>query len=327
MDLLTTPAWKWQAALSANEITSVALIEACLSQIERLNHQSLGLNAMITVAPLASLITQAQTLDNERRSGLVRSPLHGIPIVIKDIFNTAPALAMPTTCGAAALAPAVGRDNCRLVDRLLGAGMIILGKTNLTEFCGLRASGMRMGLSSLGGQTQSPYIRDGLDEQDTPLGHTHAGGSSSGSAVAVAAGFAPISIGSETCGSLVVPANRAGLYSLKITNERAAGMLRAGMHRLSLSFDSVGAMARSARDLEDIIRILVPGLEAVCMPPCLPSTAFKGFRLGFVNPDAWRYSNELCFTALDVRERLVSCRIHPLPLDGQWVLTLWMKGA
>ena len=303
MDLLTTLAGEWQAALQSSETTSCALVEACVQQIERLNRQNSCLNAIISVAPLDSLLMQAQQLDDERAFAL-RSPLHGIPIVIKDIFITEAALGMPTTCGAAALDSAIGHRNCTLVERLLAAGLIIVGKANLTEFCGLRARAMRLGLSSLGGQTQSPYVIGGLDEADTLLGNTHAAGSSSGPAVSVSGGFAPIAIGSETSGSLIAPANRAGLYSLKVTNSKAAPLC-AGMYRLSSYYDSIGPLAKSATDLADITSILID-TPTLRVPARLRSAAFDGFKVGFVDPDSWRYSDDMCYVAPTARAQLVS---------------------
>ncbi|KAF2168032.1 hypothetical protein M409DRAFT_53365 [Zasmidium cellare ATCC 36951] len=302
MDLLTTPAWKWQEALKAGKTTSRELAEACVRQIERFNHENACLNAIISTAPLDSLFAQAQKLDDERPSGL-RSPLHGSPIVIKDIFITDASLGMPTTCGAAALASAVGRKNCALVEKLLSAGLIIVGKGNLSEFCGLRAKDMRVGLSSLGGQTHSPYISGGLNEADQMLGNTHPGGSSSGPAVSVAAGFAPIAIGSDTSGSLIVPANRAGLYSLRITNAKVAPMCT-GMQRMSSYYDSIGAMAKSARDLADITRILLGGVNGDRLVRPNPA-AFEGFSIGFVNPELWRYSDDVCYVEAPTRSQLV----------------------
>ncbi|KAK4505041.1 hypothetical protein PRZ48_003004 [Zasmidium cellare] len=298
MDLLDTPAWKWQEALHAGKTTSRALVEAFVRQIERLKH----LNAVISIAPLEILLTQARKLDEERSSSL-RSLLHGIPVVIKDIFITDPSLGMPTTCGAAALASAVGRKNCPLVDALLAAGLIIVGKGNLSEFCGLRAKDMRLGLSSIGGQTRSPYIPDDLDEADTMLGNTHPGGSSSGPAVSVAAGFAPIGIGSDTSGSLIVPANRAGLYSLKVTNARAES-LSTGMQRMSSYYDSIGAMTKSTRDLANITRVLL-GLPNSDGPALSNDNAFDGFKIGFVNPEHWRYSDDVCYLEAATRKQLV----------------------
>ena len=102
-----------------------------------------------------------------------------------------------------------------MIQHLINSGLIILGTANLTEFCGLKYAGMAAGWSPMGGQTQSPYIFGGLETGEKLIGHSSAGGSSSGAAAAVAAGFAPLSVGTECCGSLVTPANRAGLYALK----------------------------------------------------------------------------------------------------------------
>ena len=141
-----------------------------------------------------------------------RRPLEGIPILVKD--NIATGDAQPTTAGALALEGATAVRDATVVTRLREAGAVLLGKTNLTEFANILAVGMPSGYSSLGGQVLNPYAPE-VDARGTPF--VPPGGSSSGSAVAVAAGLAAAAIGTETSGSLLSPANMNGLVTVKPT--------------------------------------------------------------------------------------------------------------
>jgi amidase len=136
LDLLTATATDLQRLLEAGKTTSVELVQAYLAQIER--HEP-ELHAFISVAPRHLLLAAAADRDAERRQGRPRGPLHGIPVVLKDSFMTAPELGMGTTAGAWALVGARARANSAVAQRLLDGGMIILGKTNLTV-CFLRRS-------------------------------------------------------------------------------------------------------------------------------------------------------------------------------------------
>src|SRR5207247_8843977 len=135
-------------------------------------------------------------------------PLAGIPILLKD--NIATGDGQHTTAGSLALATARGNRDATLVARLRRAGAVILGKANLTEFANILAIDMPSGYSSLGGQVKNPYA-PGLDERGVPV--VPPGGSSSGSAVAVAAGLCAAAIGTETSGSLLSPATQNGVVT------------------------------------------------------------------------------------------------------------------
>jgi Asp-tRNA(Asn)/Glu-tRNA(Gln) amidotransferase A subunit family amidase len=180
---------------------------------------------MIALNPAA--VDEAVALDEERRLGRVRGPLHGIPVVIKDNYETRD---MPTTGGSAALAGfTTGRDAFQ-VQKLRDAGVVILGKTNLHEL----AAGI-ITISSLGGQTRNPY-----DPARTP------GGSSGGTAAAVAASFAVAGMASDTCGSIRIPAANNNLFGLRGT----AGLSsRTGIIPLSHTQDIGGPLARTVVDL------------------------------------------------------------------------------
>ena len=162
-------------------------------------------------------------------------PLAGIPILVKD--NIATGDRQHTTAGSLALAEARARRDATLVARLRAAGAVILGKANLTEFANILAIDMPSGYSSLGGQVRNPYAPDALDERGVPL--VSPGGSSSGSAVAVAAGLCAAAIGTETSGSLLSPATQNGLVTVKPT----VGLIsRAGILPIAHSQDTAGPL-------------------------------------------------------------------------------------
>jgi len=214
-----------QAMMKDGKSTARDLAQAHLARIAAYDKQGPGLNAMIALNPRA--IEDADGLDAERRQGKVRGPLHGIPIVIKDNYETRD---LPTTGGSMALAGFMtGRDAFQ-VRKLRDAGAVILGKTNLHEL----AAGI-ITISSLGGQTRNPY-----DPARTP------GGSSGGTAAAVAASFAVAGMASDTCGSIRIPAANNNLFGLRGT----AGLSsRTGIIPLSHTQDIGGPLARTVTDL------------------------------------------------------------------------------
>ncbi len=183
-----------------------------------------------------------------RASRRARRPLEGIPVLVKD--NIATADLQHTTAGSLALAEARGRQDATVVALLRQAGAIILGKANLTEFANILAIDMPAGYSSLGGQVRNPYAPQ-LDERDVPI--VSPGGSSSGSAAAVAAGLAAAAIGTETSGSLLSPACQNGLVTVKPT----VGLLsRAGIVPIAHSQDTAGPLTRNVRDAAILLNVL-----------------------------------------------------------------------
>ncbi|KAK3682983.1 amidase signature domain-containing protein [Podospora appendiculata] len=281
-DVLVTGATDLVCLLQTENITSVQIVEQYLRQIE--HHESF-LNAFISVAPRDKVLRAAAALDEERQGGRLRSPLHGIPIVLKDCFITASELGMDTTAGSWALVGAKASKNSVIAQKLVDAGMIILGKTNMTEFAGMKTTMAMPGWSSRGGQTLSPYVGK-IKEGETILGHSAPGGSSTGSAVAVAAGFSPLAMGAETIGSIVTPASRAALYALKPT----VGVQDAeGMYTLTDFFDSPGPMAKLPGDLLALAEIL---LGRSFRSEGLGS--WEGLSVGFLDPAVWRMADEMC---------------------------------
>ncbi|RFU73057.1 amidase [Trichoderma arundinaceum] len=281
-DPLTTTAVELQHQLVSGRLTSVQLVETYLAQIDAYNP---SVNAFISLAPRDAIRNIAAALDAERAAGASRGPFHGIPIVLKDSIMTAPGLGMPTTAGSFALAEAKCKGNAPLVQKLVDAGLIILGKGNLTEFCGLKTSAMMPGWSAFGGQTLSPYVGE-IEDNETILGHSSPGGSSTGSAVAVAAGFAPLSIGSETTGSIMVPASRAALYAIKPT---FGDVEMRGIFSLSELYDVAGPLAKSPRDLVPLAELLL-GRKLTSAG----QKNWEGLSVGFVDPRIWNLGDSMC---------------------------------
>ncbi|MEV4095785.1 amidase [Streptosporangium saharense] len=183
--------------LASGRVTSVRLVRAYQARInayEQAYADQPGVNAVIRMDPTA--IADAARLDAERRRGHVRGPLHGIPILVKDNYDTGD---LPTSSGSLALRHWRPADDAEQVARLRAAGAIVVAKTNLHEF----ASGVET-ISSLGGQTRNPY-----DQTRNP------GGSSGGTGAGVAAGFGAAGLGSDTCGSIRSPAAHNSLVGLR----------------------------------------------------------------------------------------------------------------
>jgi amidase len=214
-----------QAAMTRGETTSKDLVTAYLARIAAYDRSGPALNALITVNPRA--LEAADALDRERASKGPRGPLHGIPVVMKDNFETAD---MPTTGGSIALAGFMPNRDAFQVQKLRDAGVVIVGKTNLHEL----AAGITS-ISSLGGQTRNPY-----DPARNP------GGSSGGTAAAVAANFAAGGMGSDTCGSIRIPSANNNLVGLRGTLGLSS---RRGIIPLSHTQDIGGPLARTVTDL------------------------------------------------------------------------------
>lgn len=214
-----------QAALASGALTSRQLVLAYLARIAAYDQIGPSLNSIVTLNPAA--LAQADALDKERASKGPRGPLHGIPVLVKDNFDT---LDMPTSGGALALATLQPSQDAYQVDKLRSAGAIILGKTAMHEL----AAGTTT-ISSLTGQSRNPY-----DLLRSP------GGSSGGTGAAIAASFAAAGMGSDTCGSIRIPAAYQNLFGLRTTRGLAS---RTGVIPLSDTQDVAGPLARSVADL------------------------------------------------------------------------------
>jgi amidase len=266
-------------ALASGQITATALTKGYLARIEAYDRDGPLLNSVRALNPDALAI--AGKLDDTKPS--VRRPLAGVPLLVKD--NIATGDQQPTTAGSLALEGARARDDATVVKLLRDAGAVILGKTNLTEFANMLAIDMPAGYSSLGGQVKNPYAPALMDDRGIPV--VLPGGSSSGSAVAVAAGLCAASIGTETSGSLLYPASQNGLVTVKPT----VGLIsRAGILPISHSQDTAGPMARTVRDAAMLLNVLAakdpldPATQRQRRPPDytagLDDDAMKGARIG-----------------------------------------------
>jgi amidase len=227
-----------QASMVARDRTARSLTERYLSRIEELDRRGPELRAVIETNPDALQI--AEQLDAERRAGKVRGPLHGIPVLLKDNIDTHDR--MTTTAGSLALEGSIPPRDSFVAARLRAAGAVLLGKANLSEWANFRGSSSTSGWSARGGQCRNPYA---LERSPS--------GSSSGSAVAVAANLAPVAIGTETDGSITAPSTNCGIVGIKPT----VGLWsRSGIIPISHSQDTAGPMTRTVRDAAILLGVI-----------------------------------------------------------------------
>jgi amidase len=233
-----------QAALAAGRTTAAGLVRAYTARIEAYDRAGPRLDAVREINPEALAI--AGMID--ARKAEKRRPLEGIPVLLKD--NIATGDAQHTTAGSLALADAYANRDATVTRLLREAGAVIIGKANLTEFANILAVDMPSGYSSLGGQVKNPYATE-LNARGTPF--VQPGGSSAGSAVAVAAGLTAVAIGTETSGSLLSPATQNGVVTVKPT----VGLIsRAGIIPIAHSQDTAGPLTRTVRDAAILLNVL-----------------------------------------------------------------------
>ncbi|KGO66561.1 Amidase [Penicillium italicum] len=292
-NVLTTNAVDLQRLLEENRATSAQIVQEYLAQIDRYEP---ALNALISPAPRDKVLKIAKARDEERQKGQTRGPFHGIPIILKDSFVTALDLGMSTTAGSYAFIGAKASKNGAITQRLIDAGLIILGKANMTEFAGMKMTMMMPGWSAHGGQTLSPYVGK-IEDDEKILGHSAPGGSSTGSAVAVAAGFSPLAMATETIGSIVTPSTRAGLYAIKPT---IGAQDTTGLYTMTDFFDSPGPMAKSAADVRVLSEIL---LGHPFNSPQFGS--WEGLFVAFLDPKVWSMPPGLCTQFEGTAEQMV----------------------
>ena len=228
-----------QELMDKGQLTAKKLVENYLDRIENIDVNGPKLNAIIELNPDAFLI--AEELDAERIEKGKRSLLHGIPIMLKDNINTADK--MMTTAGSLALEGHYPTEDAFIVKNLREAGAVILGKTNLSEWANFRGKKSISGWSSRGGLTRNPYALD-----------RSACGSSSGSAVTVAANLCSVAIGTETDGSVICPSQINGIVGIKPT----IGLVsRSGIIPISHSQDTAGPMGRTVSDAAILLGVMV----------------------------------------------------------------------
>jgi amidase len=278
-----------QHALQTGLITSEELVRMYLARIEAYEEAGPGVNAFIYVNPNAE--EEAAALDASRHPGIARSPLYGIPVLLKDNIDTAD---MPTTAGSVALEGSIPPDDAFITQKLREAGAIILGKATLTEFANFIALGMPTGYSSLGGFGFNPYDPRPLPGGDgRPVLQT--GGSSSGAGIGVNANLVTVAIGTETSGSILSPASANGVVGIKPT----VGLVsRDGILPITADQDTAGPITRTVADAALVLGVIAgydpaDPATAACLIPgnCfsdytrfLDKKALKGARIAVVTP-------------------------------------------
>jgi amidase len=219
-----------QKAYAERRFTSARVVDLYLHRIDQIDRAGPRLQSVLELNPEVYAI--ARQLDAERTSGRLRGPLHGVPVLLKDVVDTADR--MRTTAGSMALMGSFALRDAFIVERLRAAGAIILGKTNLSEWSNCRSTNPTSGWSARGGLTRNPYVLDRT-----------ACGSSSGTAVAVSANLTTAGVGVETDGSISCPASANGLVGVKPT----VGLLsRSGLIPISFTQDTAGPLARTVTD-------------------------------------------------------------------------------
>jgi amidase len=299
-------------ALATGAVTAQDLIAFYLNRIERLNPV---LHAVISVS--AHAVADAKASDEARSRGVALRPLEGIPVLVKD--NIA-ADGMPTTAGSPALAEAE-HDEAFCVQKLRDAGAVIIGKANLSEWANFRSTHSTSGWSTLGGQAANPHAPG-----------RNPSGSSSGPAVAVAAGLAPVAVGTETDGSIVCPASACGIVGIKPTMGLVS---RSGIVPVSLAQDTAGPMTRSVADAAALLTVLAgPDPADPATAPAagrardytafLDAAALAGARLGVWrdgSEDAGAATAAVLEAALSRLRQAGAQLIDPIELPGAAELT------
>ncbi|MDQ1739506.1 MAG: amidase [Pseudonocardiales bacterium] len=228
-----------QRLLTEGALSALELTDFYLDRIKRLNPR---LNAVLALDGDGARSAAAAS-DARRRDGALLGPLDGVPILVKDNIE---AVGLPGTAGSRALLDSPPAADAPLVDRLRRAGLVLLGATNLSEWANFRSTASTSGWSAVGRQTRNPF---GLDRNTS--------GSSSGSAAAIAAGLAPLAVGTETDGSIVSPAGVCGVVGFKPTLGRVPG---AGIVPISSRQDTAGPMTRTVSDAAALFAVLAGGL-------------------------------------------------------------------
>ncbi|MGH8079758.1 MAG: amidase [Lysobacter sp.] len=303
------------ARMADGDLSSARLTQAYLDRITALDDSGPQLNAVIELNPNA--IAEARALDEERKAGKLRGPLHGIPVLVKDNIDATP---MVNSAGSLALAEHRPKTDAPIVAALRAAGAVILGKTNLSEWANFRSDRSISGWSARGGLTRNPYV---LDRSTC--------GSSSGTGAAIAASLAAVGVGTETDGSVLCPSAMNGLVGFKPT----VGLIsRSGIIPISSSQDTAGPMARSVADAAQLLSVLAaaePGDDAAAQAAAgkrlvdyvgsLDADALHGARLGLLHtdiklpPEADAALQRALKLMRDAGATIVEVR---MPNDGKW---------
>ncbi|WP_394828915.1 amidase [Pendulispora albinea] len=306
------------ARMKRGELSARELVDAYTARIEAIDRRGPELRSVIELNPDARAI--AIRLDEERKAKGPRGPLHGIPVLVKDNLDTGDG--MQTTAGSLALAGSRASRDAHVVERLREAGAVILGKTNLSEWANIRDTHSISGWSARGKLTRNPYALN-----------RNTSGSSSGSAAAIAANLAAVSIGTETDGSIVSPASLCGLVGLKPT----LGLVsRAGIVPIAHSQDTAGPMTRTVADTAVVLGAIA-GSDARDPATAqaraerdytrfLDAQGARGVRIGVVRGEPWMIpalssAFENALTALRKLGAIV-VDLEPLPPNERGLRTL-----
>jgi len=306
-----------QDGLKSGKYTSRRLVTAYLTRIQQVDGAGPTLRSVIETNPDA--LALADAADAERKTGKVRGPLHGIPVLIKD--NIATGDKMKTTAGSLALADAPAPRDSAVAKRLRDAGAIIIGKTNLSEWANFRSTHSVSGWSGRGGLVKNPYALD-----------RNACGSSSGTGAAISANLAAIGVGSETDGSIVCPSGANSLVGIKPT----LGLVsRSGIIPISHTQDTAGPMARSVADVAALLGALAGvdpsdaataaagGHSEADYTKFLDPNGLKGARIGVARAKFFGYSNvtdKLVQAAIDAMKQAGAVIVDPadIPHAGEY---------
>src|SRR5712692_3078420 len=296
-----------QEGMRSGKYTARHLCELYLARIEAIDRRGPTLRAVIETNPDA--LTIAAQLDQERKVGKLRGPLHGVPVLIKDNIDTADR--MRTTAGSLALMDAPAPRDAAVAERLRAAGAVILGKTNLSEWANFRSTHSVSGWSGRGGQCRNPYALD-----RNPCG------SSSGTGVAIAASLATVGVGTETDGSIICPSGANSLVGIKPT----VGLVsRSGIIPIAHTQDTAGPMCRTVTDAALLLGVPAgadPSDAATAAQPAIPDytraldpSGLKGARIGVVrgafgNPEGDR----LVGAALEVLKAQGAVLVDPVEI-------------
>lgn len=300
-----------QAAMQARQLSSRELVEVYLRRIEAYDRRGPELRSILEINPDAPDIADA--LDGERVGRGPRGPLHGIPVLLKDNIDTADR--MTTTAGSLALSGSIPPEDAFVARKLREAGAVLLGKANMSEWANFRSEHSSSGWSSRGGQCLNPYALD-----RSPCG------SSSGSAVAVAAGFCAVAVGTETDGSIMCPSAFNSVAGIKPT----VGLVsRSGIIPISHTQDTAGPMARTVADAATLLGALVgldpedeatrssAGRSHTDYTRFLGAGGLRGARIGVAREVYFGYSERadaLVDAALGEMERLGATIVDPADL-------------
>ncbi len=295
-----------QEAMAAGRYTSRRLVELYTERINAIDRGGPTLRSVIELNPDALSIADA--LDAERKSGRVRGPLHGIPVLIKDNVDTGDR--MMTTAGSLALDGTPAPHDAFIVMKLRAAGAVILGKTNLSEWANFRSTKSTSGWSARGGQVSNPYALD-----RNPCG------SSSGTGAAVAANLTVVGVGTETDGSIVCPSGANALVGIKPT----VGLVsRSGIIPISHTQDTAGPMARTVADAaillgamtgvdpSDAATVASNGKSRTDYTSALRVDGLKGARIGVARKRYFGYS--------PVTDKLIDAAIVAMKAQGATIV-------